>query len=81
MDGSAPARAWIAPDAMQGLLRAQSEASSQEPCGVLLGRVEQQAVRIRETPVTRNAHPSPERAFRIAPQDILPSRAPDGSVD
>ena len=29
------------------------------------------AVRIRETPVTRNAHPSPERAFRIAPQDIL----------
>ena len=71
MHGSVPARAWIASDAMQALLRAQAEASSEEPCGVLLGRVEQLAVRIRETPVTRNAHPSPERAFRIPPQDIL----------
>ena len=71
MDGSGPARAWIACDAMQALLRAQSEATSEEPCGVLLGRVEQQSVRIRETPGTRNTHPSPERAFRIAPQDIL----------
>jgi len=56
---------------MQGLLRAQSAAETAEPCGVLVGRMEGQAVRIGETPATPNAHPSPERAFRIAPQDIL----------
>ena len=71
MEGSAPSRAWIAFEAMQGLLHAQSGAASAEPCGVLLGRVEGEAVRIGETPSTPNAHPSPDRAFRIAPQDIL----------
>lgn len=71
MDGVVPTRAWIAAEAMRELLNAQTEASDQEPCGVLLGRVEDRAVRIREVPVTPNVHPSPGRAFRIAPHDIL----------
>lgn len=71
MEAAAPARAWITSEAMQSLLHAQQGAGDAEPCGVLLGRTEGSAVRIHETPGTPNVHPSPERAFRIAPQDIL----------
>ncbi len=38
---------------------------------MLLGRVDGKSVRIGEAPSTSNLHPNPERAFRIAPQEIL----------
>src|SRR5210317_653088 len=71
MDASSPPRVWITPEAMGALLKAQGGAEREEPCGVLLGRVDGTAVRVLEAPQTANSHALLERAFRIAPQEIL----------
>jgi len=64
------AKAWIRADALGGILSAFDE-EEVDPCGVLLGALDNQAVRIQRAPRTPNTHPQPDRAFRIAPQDLL----------
>ncbi len=64
-------KAWIRASTLRQLLTAYAGAGAKEPCGVLLGRIEDQAVRIVEAPQTPNTHSAPSRAFRVAPQDIL----------
>lgn len=56
---------------MGDLLRAFAAAADEEPCGVLLGVVEDDNARIREVPEVPNVHPTPGQSFRIAPEDLM----------
>jgi proteasome lid subunit RPN8/RPN11 len=64
-------RAWIAADPMATLIQAFQSAVDAEPCGLLLGRAEEKAYRIREAVVLRNVHPTPLRGFALDPDEHL----------
>jgi proteasome lid subunit RPN8/RPN11 len=67
----APIKAWIAPGAVSSLLASYNQATSAEPCGVLIGAVAGNAVRIRGVAVLPNAHVTPDRGFLITAEDLL----------
>ena len=71
MEPSPLLKAWIVSPTIRDLLAAYAGAEREEPCGVLLGRIEEGSARILKAPQVPNSHPRPDRAFRIAPQDIL----------
>ncbi len=68
---SRPLKAWITTEAVAALLDAYRRATAAEPCGVLVGRVTGDAVRIDEVIEVRNAHARPLEAFLIAEDDLL----------
>jgi proteasome lid subunit RPN8/RPN11 len=62
---------WVAPEALRTVLDAAGPDRREEPCGLLLGyRVPLGAEVLSAVPV-RNAHPSPQRAFYMEPEDLV----------
>jgi proteasome lid subunit RPN8/RPN11 len=66
---AALSRAWIEAEAVGSLMKAYAAAAAAEPCGLLLGARKDRVVWIREAPVLRNAHPAPDRAFLLDPDE------------
>ncbi len=63
-------RGRIRPAAVATILSAFFDARDAEPCGLVLGRVERQALTIEEALATANVHPRPDAAFQVAPADL-----------
>ncbi|MHC5009530.1 MAG: M67 family metallopeptidase [Planctomycetota bacterium] len=64
-------RAWITADALRVILDAQREAEDAEPCGLLFGRIDAPAARIRQAVALENVHETPDRAFAISDEAQL----------
>lgn len=59
----------------------EARAADREPCGYLLGQVVGDAAHVEEVEVGVNVHPSPERAFLLAPEEHLTVRRRARTMD
>ena len=64
-------RIWMAPTALRVVLDAHANSQRTEPCGLLFGYRGEFGVEVLEAVPVKNAHPSPERAFLMAPEGML----------
>lgn len=62
---------WIAPGALHAVLEAAGPDRREEPCGLLLGYRVPLGAEVLEAVPVRNAHPSPQRAFYMEPEDLV----------
>jgi proteasome lid subunit RPN8/RPN11 len=62
------------PEALAEILAAHAAAGDREACGALLGRVHGNRVIVEALQAARNAHPQPEAAFLLHPEDALDAR-------
>lgn len=62
-----PPRVFVSAAGLDAVLRAHKAAlgGAKEPCGLMLGRIENGRIHVEEVRVLENVHPSPERAFLL----------------
>jgi proteasome lid subunit RPN8/RPN11 len=59
------------PNVLRELIAAWEVSPRSEPCGLLLGRLERQVLEVERAVALPNVHETADRAFRIAPADLL----------